>query len=77
MVGTGSGAPDGSFVIVRDGRRFLELVSDIVGSRTLWYVLTDQAFLASTSQRALVALLGDFALSRVAVAWMLSSGSLG
>ena len=72
-----SEVPDGSYVIVRDGDRYLELVTDAVASRGLWYVLTDRSFLASTSQRALIGLLGEFHLSEDAVAWMLSSGSLG
>jgi hypothetical protein len=68
---------DGSYALVRWDADTVELVSDICGSRTLWYALTDEAFLASTSQRALVMLLGDFELLPEATACFLSSGTLG
>ena len=74
---TGSAAPDGTYALLRYDEATVELLSDVIASRTLWYVVTDEAFLASTSQRALVALLGDLQLSRPAVSWMLSSGTLG
>jgi hypothetical protein len=73
----GTPVPDGTFALVRSGEVLTELCSDFAGSRTLWYVLTERRFLASTSQRALVALLGDLDLDREAFAWFLSSGSLG
>jgi asparagine synthetase B (glutamine-hydrolysing) len=72
----GTPAPDGAYALCRaDGRR-LELVTDLYASRSLWYVLTDDAFFASSSQRALVALLGGFELNPEAVSWLLSSGYL-
>jgi asparagine synthetase B (glutamine-hydrolysing) len=48
-----------------------------LASRTIWYVKTEDRFLASTSQRALVSLLGDLQLDRGAVTWMATSGTLG
>ena len=74
---TGSPAPDGTFALLRYDEATVELLSDAIATRTLWYVAAGDAFLASTSQRALVALLGDLRPSRAAVAWMLSSGTLG
>ena len=73
----GATEPDGSYAIVRHDGAGVELVTDILGSRALWYVLTDDFFLASTSQRALVMLLGDFQPNPETVAWMVSSGYLG
>ena len=73
----GSAAPNGSFVIARHDAHAVELVTDILATRTLWYVHTDDLFLASTSQRALVALLGSFDLNCEAVTWMLTCGHLG
>lgn len=73
----GSAAPDGSFVIARHGAHAVELVTDVLATRQVWYVRTDDLFLASTSQRALVALLGSFDLNRDAVTWMLTCGHLG
>jgi hypothetical protein len=72
----GAPEPDGSYALCRSDDRSVELVTDLLASRTLWYVLTDDAFVASSSQRALVALLGSFELNREAVSWMLSSGYL-
>jgi len=69
--------PDGSYAILRHDERYVELVTDMVASRTLWYALTDEVFLVSTSQRALVALLGSFELNEESVAWMLATGHLG
>lgn len=70
----GAPAPDGAFALCRVGDGGVELVSDLYASRTPWYVLTDTLFLASSSQRALVALLGSFVLNEEAMPWLLSSG---
>ena len=74
---TGSEAPEGTYALIRWDADAVDLVADICASRTLWYVLTDDAFLASTSQRALVMLLGGFELQPEATACFLSSGTLG
>ena len=74
---TGSEAPEGTYALVRWDADAVDLVADICASRTLWYALTDDAFLASTSQRALVMLLGGFELQTEATACFLSSGTLG
>lgn len=71
----GRDAPDGSFAICRSTNDCLELVADDFGSRPLWCAQTADVFLASTSQRAIVRLLGDFSLNARAVSWMLSAGS--
>ena len=73
----GSQRPDGSYAVCRWDPGRLELVTDNLASRAIWYVLDGDLFLASTSQRALVSLLGDFRLSAGAVAWLASSGGLG
>lgn len=69
--------PDGSFAIFRDGRDFLEVVSDAAASRTVWYCMTDDVFVASTSQRAIVMFLGTMDFDERVIPWMLSTGSLG
>ena len=74
---TGSSAPEGTYALVRWDADTVELLSDICASRTLWYAHTEEAFLASTSQRALVMLLGGFELQPEATACFLSSGTLG
>ena len=73
----GSALPDGTFALVRSDEAKAELCSDFAGSRTIWYAQSERRFFASTSQRALVCLLEGFDLNRTAVAWFLSSGSLG
>lgn len=70
-------APDGTYALFRSDDNAVELVADIVASRTIWYIQTEEMFLAATSQRAIVSLLGDFQLNRVTVSWMLSAGMLG
>ena len=73
----GTDAPDGTCGLARWDTRTVELVADVCATRTLWYALCDDCFYASTSQRALVALLGDFDLLPEAIASFLSSGTLG
>jgi hypothetical protein len=73
----GATPPEGSYALMRWNEAQVELVTDTVGSRTIWYFQTDECFAASTSQRALIALLGDFQINPTAILWMLSSGSLG
>ena len=73
----GSRRPDGSYAVCRWDAERLELVTDNLASRALWYVLSGDLFLASTSQRALVCLLGDLHFNDAAVAWLASSGTLG
>lgn len=69
--------PDGCFALFRADDEHVELVADASASRTIWYAKTDDLFVASTSQRAVVAVLGDFCPNLEAAAWLLSSGSLG
>ncbi|HUQ53927.1 MAG TPA: hypothetical protein VM692_16990 [Gammaproteobacteria bacterium] len=69
--------PDGSFALLRGDESYVELVADSTASRTLWYALTDDELIVSSSQRAIVTLLGSFEPNRAALPWMLSSGTLG
>jgi asparagine synthase len=73
----GAPLPDGSFALLRADDTHVELVADGVGSRTLWYTVTDRELIASTSQRAIVTLLGSFEPNRDVLPWMLSAGTLG
>jgi hypothetical protein len=73
----GSERPDGCYALLRADAAHIELLADATASRTIWYAMTPDLFVASTSQRAIVALLGSFEPSSSAVAWMLSSGTLG
>ena len=71
------GAPNGSFALLRHDDHHVELITDLFASRAIWYVHEGDLFAASTSQRALVALLGDFEPRPEAVSWMIASGYLG
>jgi hypothetical protein len=69
--------PDGSYALFRGNRGYMEIVSDAVGSRTIWYFKNESVFISSTSQRAIVILLKSFELNNAVIPWMLSSGTLG
>jgi asparagine synthetase B (glutamine-hydrolysing) len=69
--------PDGTFALVRSDDGRVEVATDAVASRSVFYAATDDLFVASTSQRAIVSVLGGFRLNPAAVSWMLSSGALG
>lgn len=74
---TGGGRPDGAYALFRSDPDVVEIVSDSVASRSVWYALTDDIFIASTSQRAIVAILGSFAFDPSVMTWMLTTGTLG
>lgn len=69
--------PDGTYAMFRSNDETVELATDILASRSIWYVQTENMFMASTSQRAIVFFLESFKLNETALVWMLSSGSLG
>jgi hypothetical protein len=73
----GSPYPSGSYAIFRNNNTYTELVSDVVGSRTIWYGFTDKLFAASTLQRAIVSFIQQYTPDPQTQAWMLSSGTLG
>jgi hypothetical protein len=73
----GADAPDGTYLICRSDLDRVEILTDVFASRTAWYCSTAHMFAASTSQRALVALLGSFEMNQDALGWMISTGSLG
>ncbi|MFC6752982.1 hypothetical protein [Halorubrum tibetense] len=73
------GAPvaDGSYGIVRVDSGAIELVADATASRTIYYRLFEDLLVASTSQRAIAHFADEFVPDERAIAWMISSGSLG
>lgn len=73
----GTEVPDGNFAMFRADKDWVELVSDIVGSRTIWYYKDEEIFIASTSQRAIVSILGSYEFDDRVIPWMLSNGMLG
>lgn len=73
----GADVPDGNYAIVRDSPEAVELVSDVVGSRSLFYRLFDDMLVAATSQRAVMHFADSFEFERRVIPWMVSSGTLG
>lgn len=69
--------PSGDFAIFRDNDESFEIVSNTVGTRTIWYFSNDEYFLASTSQRAIIMFIGEFNFNGKVIPWVLSSGTLG
>ncbi|MBU8869995.1 MAG: hypothetical protein KOO60_03860 [Gemmatimonadales bacterium] len=69
--------PDGSYALFRENEEFIELLADAAASRTVWYFLDDEQFVASTSQRALVMYLDSFEFDKRVIPWLLSTGTLG
>lgn len=76
-INVGGTTPEGSFALVRSSRDQVELCTDFAGSRSLWYAFDAQRLIASTSLRALLAMLPDRQLNRKALSSFLSTGSLG
>jgi hypothetical protein len=68
---------DGSYAIFRDGKNHFEIVSDPVASRTIWYYMDEEMFVSSTSQRAIIMLIGNFEFDDRIIPWVLSTGTLG
>lgn len=73
----GAPVPDGSYGIIRTDQEIVELVSDATASRTIYYRMFENLFVASTSQRAIMHFADDFIIDEAAIAWMVSSGTLG
>lgn len=73
----GTSIPDGTYGIVRADDETVELLTDMTGSRTLFYLRLQNLFVVSTSQRALVHFVDAVDPNETAIAWMVSSGTLG
>lgn len=69
--------PDGSYALFRGNDDCVEIVSDVVASRTIWYFKNEELFIASTSQRAIINLIKSFKFNESVIPWMLCNGNLG
>ncbi|WP_289054500.1 hypothetical protein [Carboxylicivirga marina] len=69
--------PDGSYSLIRFDKDELEFFCDRFCSRTLWYYYDDEVVVVSNSQRAIVAIKGEFELNKKVISWFLSSGTQG
>lgn len=73
----GEEAPDGNFAIFRTTENELEIISDVMETKTIWYYFDKEIFLASSSQKAIIQFLGSFEFEERLIPWMISTGSLG
>lgn len=73
----GKNHPDGNYALFRASDDTVEIVSDCVATRTIWYYHDDELFIASTSQRAIMMYLESFSFDERTIPWFLSTGSLG
>ena len=68
---------DGNYAIFRKDSSALEIVSDILATRTVWYYHNEEVFIASSSQLAIVDYLGDFRFNQEVIPWIFANGMLG
>jgi asparagine synthetase B (glutamine-hydrolysing) len=73
----GSEKPDGNYAIFRADDSKFEIVSDILGTKSIWYFKNDEIFISSSSQRAIIQFLGKFNFNEKTIPWMVSNGLLG
>lgn len=69
--------PDGNYAIFRKDGDSLEVLTDCMSTRTIWYYFDNDKLVASSSQKAIIFFLGNFEFDDRVIPWMLSSGSLG
>ena len=69
--------PDGNFVIFKTREEDIEIITDCIGSRSVWYYQDKEKLIASTSQKAIIKFLGDFQFDERVIPWVISTGMLG
>lgn len=74
---TQSTVPDGTYAIFRTDSKYVEVLTDVLATRTIWYFMDEETFIASTSQRAIVSYMGSFDFDENVIPWILSSGTIG
>ncbi|MEM7283222.1 MAG: hypothetical protein AAF438_16525 [Pseudomonadota bacterium] len=68
--------PDGSYALFRREGDSVEMLTDHLGARCIWYFFNDDILIASNSQRAITVLLRSFEPDTSNYPWMLSAGTL-
>ncbi|WP_423818731.1 asparagine synthase-related protein [Salinimicrobium sp. TIG7-5_MAKvit] len=68
---------DGNYALFRVNSSKMEILTDVLATRTVWYFQDSRLFIAATSQRAIIQYLGEFKFNESVIPWMISSGSLG
>ena len=69
--------PDGNYAIFRSNNKLIEVVTDTLSTRTVWYYKDDRIFICATSQRAIIKFLASFNFDERVIPWIISTGSLG
>src|SRR5699024_992445 len=69
--------PDGSYGVFRWDNNYIEILSDIGATRTIWYYSDINYFIASTSQRMIISFLGSYHVNQDVIPWMMSTGTIG
>ncbi len=72
-----SPAPSGTYIIIRYKNEELEILSDFIGSNTVYYYYYKDKYIISNSIRAIVMLLGSFVLNNEVISWYISCGNMG
>ncbi|MEZ4826766.1 MAG: hypothetical protein R3C61_10815 [Bacteroidia bacterium] len=72
-----SPAPDGNYVIFRANNDSIEVLTDLLATRTVWYYFDSQRLIVSTSQRSIIHFLENYQPNENVYPWFLSSGTLG
>ncbi len=73
----GTTLPDGSYGIVREDSQTVELCTDTTASRTIWYYEGCDIFVASSSQLAILQIIGGFRFRGQIRTWFLATGAQG
>jgi asparagine synthetase B (glutamine-hydrolysing) len=68
---------DGNFAIFRSNKKYVEIKTDFLGTRSIWYYYDEKIIIASTSQKAIISYLGNFEFNKDCIPWIISTGSLG
>lgn len=68
---------EGTYSIYRNTPSVFEIVTDMVGSRSVWYYADGEIFVSSSSQRAIIMYLGSFVFNKSVIPWMLTNGNIG
>lgn len=68
---------DGTFAVVRSDSDTVEVLTDVLATRTIWYFRSDDLFIVSSSQRMIISYLGSLEFNKNVIPWVLSSGTLG
>ena len=66
-----------SYALFRSNDDYVEIISDVAASRTIWYFKNKELFIVSTSQRAIINAIKSFKFNASVIPWILCNGNLG